>query len=153
MSTSVAISVYTRLLEAWNRRDAAAFAALFGTDGLAIGFDGSQMQGRSAIERELAGIFTNHVTAAYVAKVRSIRALANDTMLVHAVVGMVPPGKKEINPAVNAIQTVLVVGGTAPTIALLQSTPAEFHGRPQLVEQLTAELSAVLQRGVVVAED
>jgi hypothetical protein len=35
-------------------------------------------------------------------------------------------------------------------VALLQSTPAAFHGRPELAEQLTRELTAVLQAGHVV---
>ena len=44
-----AIAVYTRLLEAWNRRDAEAFAALFTPDGNTVGFDGSQMNGPEEI--------------------------------------------------------------------------------------------------------
>ena len=43
------LALYTRLLEAWNRRSAGDFAALFEPDGHAIGFDGSQMNGRAEI--------------------------------------------------------------------------------------------------------
>jgi len=85
MSSSV-IALYTRLLEAWNQRDADAFASLFTTDGSVVGFDGSRMNGGSEIGAELR----------------------------------------------------LVVLDTAgqPRIALLQNTPAAFHGRPEVVERL-----------------
>lgn len=64
---------------------------------------------------------------------------------------MVPPGKTELNPAVNALQSVGVVGrGADMRIALLHNTPAAFHGRPQLVEQLTSELTDALRAGQIV---
>ena len=152
MSSNTAVHVYTRMLEAWNRRDHAAFAALFTPEGLAIGFDGSQMDGPAEIERQLADVFAHHQTAAYVAKVRGVRPVGAGAMLLNAAVGMVPPGGDAINPAVNALQSVLVVGeGEAARIALLQTTPAAFHGRPLLGEQLTAEVSEVLRRGAVVS--
>ena len=151
MSSSAAVATYTHLLEAWNRQDAAGFAALFTPDGLAIGFDGSTMDGPGEVERQLAAVFAHHRTAAYVAIVRSARAVGADTVLLHAAVGMVPPGGDAIDPAVNALQCALVVGdGEAARIALLQTTPAAFHGRPQLVERLTAELTEALRKGAVV---
>ena len=36
-------------------------------------------------------------------------------------------------------------------IALLHNTPAAFHARPELAEQLTLELTDVLRSGRVVA--
>ena len=154
MSSSTAVDVYTRMLEAWNRRDAAGFAALFAPAGLAIGFDGSQMEGPAEIEQQLAAVFAHHQTAAYVARVRGVRPAGTGAVLLNAAVGMVPSGGSAINPAVNALQSVLVTGdGEAARIALLQSTPAAFHGRPHLAEQLTAEVSEVLRRGAVVATD
>jgi len=145
------IALYTRLLEAWNRRDAEAFAELFTATASVVGFDGSQMDGRTAIASELGAIFAHHPTAAYVAKVRDVRYLDSDIALVRAVVGMVPPGKSELNPAVNAIQNLVVVPDSGlPRIALLQTTPAAFHGRPHLVEALTAELTAVFRAGHLV---
>lgn len=154
MSSNAAVALYTRMLEAWNRRDAVGFAALFSPMGLAIGFDGSEMEGRAGIEQQIADVFAHHQTASYVAKVRRVRPVRGGAVLLQAAVGMVPPGGDAINPAVNALQTVLVEGdGEAARIALLQTTPAAFHGRPHLGEQLTAEVSAVLRRGVVVAAD
>lgn len=154
MTPNAAVVLYTRMLEAWNRRDASGFAAVFSPVGLAIGFDGSEMEGRTVIERQLADVFAHHQTASYVANVRRIRPVGGEAVLLQAAVGMVPPGGESINPALNALQTVLVEGdGGAARIALLQTTPAAFHGRPHLGEQLTAEVSAVLRRGVVVAAD
>jgi len=65
---------------------------------------------------------------------------------------MTPPGGAELNPAVNSIQSVVMTKqGTGLRVALLHSTPAAFHGRPELVEQLTRELTEVLHTGQVVA--
>jgi hypothetical protein len=58
----------------------------------------------------LRDIFASHPTAAYVAKVREIRLPAPGVTLLRAVVGMVPPAQTELNPSVNAIQSVVFVG-------------------------------------------
>jgi uncharacterized protein (TIGR02246 family) len=148
-----ALAVFQQLLEAWNSRRAADFAALFADDGNAVGFDGSQLDGRTGISDALGGIFANHPTAAYVAKVREVREVGQGVTLIRAVVGMVPPGSTELNPAVNAIQSVILVDHDGEQrIALLHSTPAAFHGRPELVEALTRELTDVLGSGRTVAE-
>ena len=50
----------------------------------------------------------------------------------------------------NAIQSlVMVADGAVMKIALLHNTPAAFHGRPQVAEQLTQELTAVLRTGQI----
>lgn len=149
-----AVDIYRRLLDAWNRRDADAFAGLFAPDGSAIGFDGSQMNGRDDIRATLRSIFADHETATYVAKIREVRTLGAGVMLVRTVAGLVPRGGTELNPATNAVQSLLVVGdGGSPAIALLQNTPAAFHGRPQLAEALANELKAVIDAGHVVQEE
>ncbi len=147
------VAVYRGILEAWNRRDADGFAALFTETGSVVGFDGSQMNGRREIAETLRAIFTDHQTARYVARIREVRALGGGAMLLRAVAGMIPPGKTEINPAVNAVQSLVVVpeAGSA-RIALLHNTPAALHGRPHLVEQLTAELTEVARQGQLVGE-
>jgi uncharacterized protein (TIGR02246 family) len=137
--------LYRQLHERWNSRDAEAFAALFEDEGHVIGFDGSEMHGRAEIASELARIFSDHETAAYVAKVRDVRFLTPELAVLRAAVGMVPAGKTELNPDVNAVQTMLAVRDTGMwSIALLQNTPAQYHGRPDAVEALTAELSQLL---------
>jgi uncharacterized protein (TIGR02246 family) len=110
-----------------------------------IGYDGSEMFGRDEVASQLGQIFADHRTATYVTKVRSVKQLGPDTALLHAVVGMVPPGGDGIMPDRNAIQTVVAhrdADGWA--VALFQTTPAQFHGRPELVEALTVELAELL---------
>lgn len=137
--------LYTDLLAAWNRRDAAAYAALFAPDAHVVGFDGSLMDGPEAIEAELTRIFAHHQTAPYIGKLRDVRLLTPDTGLLRAIAGMIPPGQTDLNPAVNTIQSLVAVrhAGTW-RIALYQNTPAQFHGRPELVQQMTDELRALL---------
>ena len=136
--------LFRSLLDAWNARDARAYASLFVNDGNVVGFDGSQMDGADAITRELEGIFASHPTASYVAQVREVRLLAPGVAVLRAAAGMLPPGKTEINPAVNAIQTMVAVSTQDEwRIALFQNTPAQFHGRPELAKALTEELQQV----------
>ncbi len=138
-------ALYRDLLDAWNKRNAHDYAALFTDDANVIGFDGSQMDGRVQIETELSRIFKDHVTSAYVGKVREVRLLAPNVALLRAVVGMVPPGKSEINPATNAIQSLVATKQNDNwRIVLFQNTPAQFHGRPELAEALTAELQELV---------
>ena len=75
-----------------------------------IGFDGSPMNGREEIAATLGDIFGSHQTARYVAKVREVRRLGPEVQLVRSAVGMVPPGKAELNPAVNALQSLVTIG-------------------------------------------
>jgi uncharacterized protein (TIGR02246 family) len=137
--------LYRRLIKGWNANDADAMAAPIAADGLVIGYDGSQMFGREEVARQLGQIFADHKTATYVAKVRSVMPLGSDAALLHAVVGMVPPGGSELIPDRNAIQTVVASRQNGEwRVSLFQTTPAQFHGRPELTEQLTAELSELV---------
>lgn len=143
--------LYRRLLVAWNEREAERYAALFTADSTLIGFDGSQVSGAQVAEH-LRPIFADHPTAAYVAKVREVRSLGPACVLLRAIAGMAPPGQSRLNPAVNAVQTLLAQqGDDGWRIVLFQNTPAQYHGRPELTEQHTAELAPILSSGAVVA--
>ena len=134
-------NLYHSLLESWNQNDASAFASLFTATGLAIGFDGSQMNGREQVEKELVQIFSNHQVSSYVSIIREVRKLSDTVYLLWAVAGMVPPGQREVNSKVNAIHTLIAQKeGDQFKIALFQNTPAAFHGRPELSMELTREL-------------
>ena len=140
--------LYRRVLDGWNQQSAEAFAAPFADSGEVIGFDGSQMTGRAEIAATLGGIFADHRTAPYVSKVRSVRLLSPDVALLRAIVGMVPPGQVDLNPALNAHQTLIAARRDGIwQISLLQTTPAQFHGRPDLVQHMTEELRQVLEQG------
>src|ERR1043165_895214 len=101
--------LYQRLLEAWNQRDAQAFASLYAENGNQIGFDGSQINGRTEIEAHLSQIFANHMTATYISKVQEVCFLNAEAAILRAAAGMIPHGQNDINPAVNAIQTLVTV--------------------------------------------
>ena len=137
--------VYESLIDAWNHHDAGGMARLFASQGMQIGFDGSAAIGPTEIFQHLDPIFKDHATARYVTKVKSVRALGSGTALLIAVAGMVPPGKDDIAPHVNAHQTmVATIENGAWTIELFQNTPAQFHGRPELVDAMTEELRELL---------
>jgi hypothetical protein len=120
-------ALYHALLEAWNRHDAAGYAALFADDGYVVGFDGSEMKGRHEIEQSLGAIF------------------AGDVAMLGAVAGLVPAGKPDLNPQLSAIQTLIAKRGCSGwRILQFQNTPAQFHGRPEDAEALTHELRALV---------
>ncbi|MBI5949705.1 MAG: SgcJ/EcaC family oxidoreductase [Chloroflexi bacterium] len=139
-------ALYRQLTDYWNGRDAAAYGALFAEGGSIVGFDGSQVDGRDAIASHLAEIFANHPTPAYVVKVLEVRPLGPGAMLLRAAAGLLPPGASDLHPDLNSIQTLVATrhwGGWR--VEMFQSTPAAFHGRPDLAERLTAELTEVLR--------
>ncbi|MFD4422663.1 SgcJ/EcaC family oxidoreductase [Agromyces sp. NPDC058484] len=137
-------TLYQRLLDGWNARDAEAMTSVLAADALVVGFDGSQMDGREAATSELDRIFADHEPARYVARIRWVRSQGDDSALLYAVAGMVAPGSSEIMPDRNAVQTVIARAGDSWTVALFQTTPAVFDGRPELSEALTAELNELV---------
>jgi len=143
-----AVGLYRKLLQAWNDRDAAAFARLFSDDGSIVGFDGSTADTKDEIEAHLEPIFADHPTAAYVGKVRAVRKFGADSLLLRAVAGMVPPGKRSLMPERNAIQSLVASRQSNGDwkIEIFQNTPARLDGRPDEVDRLTQELEAQLER-------
>jgi uncharacterized protein (TIGR02246 family) len=138
--------LYRQLLEAWDKRNARDFALLFAPDGSIVGFDGTPVFGQAEIGAHLTQILTHHQTARYVSIVREVRSVSDGVTILSAVAGMVPPDKDDINPEVNAVQTMVAVKTAgAWKIALFQNTPAAFHGRPEEVKKLTDELRAAVR--------
>lgn len=141
-------ALYARLIEAWDKRNARDYALQFLSEGLLVGFDGSQVNGQLDIGAHVTEVFTHHQTPRYVTIVRDVRTLANDVTLLRANTGLIPSGKDDIDPALNAIQSMVAVRKSdAWKIALFQNTPAAFHMRPELAKQLTDELRAKLREG------
>ncbi|WML43041.1 SgcJ/EcaC family oxidoreductase [Neobacillus sp. PS3-40] len=138
-------TLYKDFIQGWNNRDAGQMANLFSEDGNMIGFDGSQMNGKIEMDAVLSQIFIDHPTGSYVGIIREVRFLSNDVAVLRAEAGMVPHGHSDINPAINSVQTIVAMKKESRWyIAVFQNTPAAFHGRPKLTEQLTAELRKVL---------
>lgn len=134
-------NLYGQLITGWNDRSAAGMSTPFAADGELIGFDGSQIMGRSEIFTHLDEIFGKHLTPPFVYKIRSVKLLSKDVGMVRAIVGMIPAGKTELDPSLHAHQTLVAVKREgAWEVALFQNTPAQYHGRPEMIEKMTEEL-------------
>jgi uncharacterized protein (TIGR02246 family) len=146
MMASNARELYLTLIAAWNNRDAAAMAACFSDEATMIGFDGSMVQGRRAIEDHLAPIFTDHPTAAFVTIIRRERNI-DTSILLSADVGMIAPGKTQVMPDRNARQTLLArPHGGGWVVELFQNTPAALDQDPKERERLVKELNEVFSQ-------
>jgi uncharacterized protein (TIGR02246 family) len=144
MSENDARALYDRLITGWNDHDGYAMAEPFADDGVIIGFDGSVSSGRETIGTDMLNIFADHETGRYAVKVQSVRSLGHQVMILRAIAGLVPPGQTAINPETNSHQTVVAEQREGQwKIVLFQNTPAQFHGRPAVVEDMTRELQAV----------
>jgi uncharacterized protein (TIGR02246 family) len=138
---AAARDLYAQLLEAWDKRNARNYALLFASDATLIGFDGSQVNGQLDIGAHVSEVFTHHQTPTYVGIVREVRSLAPEVSLLRANSGLIPPGKDDIDPGLNAVQSLVATKkGGAWKIALFQNTPAQFHMRPEQSKALTDEL-------------
>jgi len=143
---AAARELYQKLIQAWNKRNARDFAILFASNGSIVGYDGSQVDGQLDVGAHISEIFSHHQTAAYVTIVREVRPISSDVVVLRANAGMVPPGKDELNPDRNAVQSMVAARkGGKWEIALFQNTPAAYDGRPELSKKLTEELRAVLR--------
>jgi uncharacterized protein (TIGR02246 family) len=146
-AVSATRDLYDRLIDAWNKRNARDYALLFASTGSIVGFDGSQVNGQTEIGGHVSEVFSHHQTASYVTIVREVRSIATDVTLLRANVGMVPPGKDDLNPEMNAVQSMVAARKSGKwEIALFQNTPAAYHGRPDLSKKLTDELRAALRK-------
>ncbi|HKG25405.1 MAG TPA: SgcJ/EcaC family oxidoreductase [Thermomicrobiales bacterium] len=145
-SDETAVSdLYRHQLNGWNARNAGALGTLYAEDANVVGFDGSQVDGRAEIEAHFRQIFADHQTATYVGKIREVRFLTPDVAVLRAVAGLVPPGKSDLNPDANAVQTLVAVRQDGNwRIAVYQNTPAAFHERPEASQALTDELRQLL---------
>jgi len=139
--------LYAAILKGWNRADARAFAAPFAEDGEVIGFDGSPVTGRARIADAMDAIFRDHRTGSYVGVVRRVRSIGDDAALLRAVCGVVPVGARDINPELNAVQSLVAERRNGEwRVVLYHNTPAAFHGRPDQADALSAELRQALSR-------
>ncbi|GAB3068806.1 SgcJ/EcaC family oxidoreductase [Virgibacillus ainsalahensis] len=133
--------LYHNLIYAWNKRNARAMSDVFTENGEQIGFDGSQILGRDEIFSHLEPIFKDHPTPPFVTKVKEVYFLSSDAAVLRAIAGMVPPDQTDINPDLNTHHTLIAVNHEGKwLVRLFQNTPAQFHGRPELVEEMTNEL-------------
>ncbi len=120
------VELYQHLLDRWNHRDSYGMASLFTDAGNIIGFEGAFINRRGPIEAHLAGIFLKHPTGTFDWKVREIRSLGDDAALLLGEAGTIPPGGREIDPALEAFHTLLAIREEKKwKIELFQVTPAK----------------------------
>ncbi|HEU0033763.1 MAG TPA: SgcJ/EcaC family oxidoreductase [Kofleriaceae bacterium] len=135
--------LYRQLIEAWNKRDADAYAELFIVDGEAIGFDGTQHTGRGVIHEQIKAIFAKYPTQPYTTKILGVTTVTTDVAIVRAIAGMAKPGQSALAPELLTVMRLTAVHRAGDwRIALLQSTPAQLHGRADEVARLLNELQA-----------
>jgi uncharacterized protein (TIGR02246 family) len=138
------VDLYRGILEGWNARNAKAMTETLASDATVIGFDGSVHSGRETIESQMADLFRDHPTARYVADLEMVREIGPAGALLRAVAGLVPPASRAVKAEVNAHHTVVAERlNDRWQVLLYQNTAAQFHGRPQLVEQMTKRLQEV----------
>jgi uncharacterized protein (TIGR02246 family) len=140
-------ALYREVLRSWNRRDARGFAALCTSAALVKVEDGAEMNGRGAIELELARTFERQPTLACIGVVRSVQSLGEGVQLLSAIAGMYRAGSYRVDPAWNAVQTLVAAPEQGRLrVVSYQSTPAAFDGQPDLGQRVTAELDRALRR-------
>ncbi|MGG3466413.1 SgcJ/EcaC family oxidoreductase [Neobacillus pocheonensis] len=147
MNNEIALikELYTQFLDGWNNQNAVEMMNPFAVKSELIGYDGSQYSSREEAVSNLKQIFAHHQTASFVAKVREVRFFGSEVAILRAIAGMVPPGGTEINSNVNTHHTLVAHKNDGKwQIVLLQNTPAQFHGRPELVQQMTEELQELI---------
>lgn len=137
--------LYRAVIAAWNQRDAAAFEEQFIVDGEVVGFDGTQVIGQGSIGEEMRKVFADHPTRKYITKILGVNQVATDVAIVRAIAGMPNVDGKGFDPKLHAVQRMTAVQRNgAWRIALLQTTPAQLHGRPHELDEMTKVLAGEL---------
>jgi uncharacterized protein (TIGR02246 family) len=100
--------LYQQLMDGWNQGSGAAFAAAFTEDGDLVAFDGAHLKGRQEIAPTHQELFDKWLKGTrLVGKVKSVRFLAPDVAVMHAIGSTVMRGESEPSPERNSIQTLV----------------------------------------------
>lgn len=138
--------LYWQMLVGWNKRSIEEFATPFAEDAEFITLDGSQLAGQEIVSA-LRQLFDDQETTPSVSRIKSVRLLSPDVAMLRAVTGMLLPDQSDLDPAVNAHQTLVAVkhDGTW-RITFFQNTPARCRGKPERIQQMTEELQQEFRR-------
>jgi uncharacterized protein (TIGR02246 family) len=102
--------LFHQLLDAWGRGDGHAYGALFTEDADYVAFDGSRTRGSQAIADSHQQLFDTWLKGTrLVGQVDSLRFLAPDVALLHAIGGTIFPGQKDNRGRRPSIQTLVAV--------------------------------------------
>jgi uncharacterized protein (TIGR02246 family) len=146
-SSEVAVrALYQDVTDAWNLRSGAAYARYFTEDGIVVGFDGSQMEGRAGIQQTLDTIFERHSdTHRQVSIIREVRVPTPDVALLRSIAGFIAPGESDIDPDLNCVLVLVAVRQNDEwLIANFQNTPLQLHAGPEARDAVSRELRAAL---------
>jgi uncharacterized protein (TIGR02246 family) len=100
--------LYQELMTGWNQGSGSAFAAAFTEDGDLVAFDGTHFKGREEIASSHQPLFDKWMKGTrLVGKVKSVRFLASDVAVMHAIGGTVMRGQSEPSPERDSIQTLI----------------------------------------------
>jgi uncharacterized protein (TIGR02246 family) len=112
------------LEQGWNAGDGARFAAAFTEDGDLVGFDGTLLRGRTAIEAFQQQLFDRWMKGTRLTgRVTDVRFVGPDTVIMHVVGGTIMRGKDRPARARDSIQTMTAVRtGQGWRLAAFQNT-------------------------------
>jgi len=103
-------SLYSQMIDGWNKGNGEAFASPFAEDGDLVGFDGTHLKGRQEIVSFHQQLFDTFVKGSrLVGKIRNVRFLTPDVAIMHAVGGTIMAGQSDIEPERNSIHTLVVM--------------------------------------------
>jgi uncharacterized protein (TIGR02246 family) len=92
-------ALYQQLMDGWNRGSGKDFATPFADNGDLVGFDGTQLKGRQEIDSFHQQLFDAYVKGSrLVGRIRSVRFLTSDVVIMHAVCGTIMSGGTDIEP-------------------------------------------------------
>lgn len=102
--------LYQQALDGWNRGSAKAFGAPFTEDAQFVAFDGTHFKNREAMVAFHQPLFDKWLKGTrLVGQVQSVRFLAPDVALMHAVGDTIMRGQSKASPARHSIQTMVAV--------------------------------------------
>jgi uncharacterized protein (TIGR02246 family) len=136
-------SLYFQMIDGWNKGSGDAFAAPFAEDGDLVGFDGMHLRGRQEIASFHQQLFDILVKGSrLVGKIRNVRFLTPDVVIMHAVGGTIMNGQTDIEPERNSVHTLVAMKGNDGKwrLAAFQNTRAQYIGRRDMSNELTEEL-------------
>jgi uncharacterized protein (TIGR02246 family) len=140
---SVVRSLYFQMIDGWNKGSGDTFAAPFAEDGDLVGFDGMHLRGRQEIASFHQQLFDILVKGSrLVGKIRNVRFLTPDVVIMHAVGGTIMDGQTDIEPERNSVHTLVAMKGNDGKwrLAAFQNTRAQYIGRRDMSNELTEEL-------------
>ncbi|MGH2617063.1 MAG: SgcJ/EcaC family oxidoreductase [Thermomicrobiales bacterium] len=135
-----------QLIDGWNQGSGEGFAAPFAEDGDQVAFDGTNFRGRQEIAAAHQQLFDRFLRGTrLVGKVTDIRMPTPDVAIMHAIGGTIMQGQTDLAPDRNSVQTLVAVKRDGRwQLAAFQNSRAEFMGRPEAAQALTAELRQLL---------